>query len=78
MHDLDGVVGVLLALELDEAVALVLVGDLVPGDVHVDHRPALREQLPEDVLVDLLVDVARVDRGFLVALVEGGNEGHLL
>lgn len=43
VHDLDGVVGVLLAFELDEAVPLVLVADFVPGDVHVDDGAALSE-----------------------------------
>lgn len=78
VHDLNRVIGVLLTLELDEAVALVLVGDLIPRDVHVDHRAALREQLPQDILVDLLVDVARVDRRLLVALVQRGDQRHLL
>lgn len=69
MHDLDGIVCVFFALELDEAVALVLVGDLVTRDVDIDHWAALSEELPEDVLVYFLVDVACVDCCLLVALV---------
>jgi hypothetical protein len=76
VHDLDGVIGVLFAFEFDEAVALMLVGDLVARDVDVDHWAALREEFPEDVFVHLLVDAARVDCRLLVSLVEGGDEGH--
>jgi hypothetical protein len=78
MHNLDGVVCVLFTLELDETVGLMLVGDLVTGDVDIDDGSTLGEQLPQDVLVDLLVDVAGVDRGLLVAFVEGGNRSHAL
>ena len=39
VHDLDGVLGVLLGGELDEAIALVQVRELVLGDVHVHCIP---------------------------------------
>lgn len=35
VHDLDGVVGILLGPELDKAIALVHAGNAVPGHVHV-------------------------------------------
>lgn len=76
MHDFDAVLGVLLAFELDEAVALVLVADFVAGDVHVDDGAALCEQLPDYVLGYFLVEVPDVDRGLLVALVDGGDYRH--
>lgn len=47
MHDFYAVVGVLLALELNEAIALVLVGDLVSRQVDVNDRAALDKQLPQ-------------------------------
>lgn len=78
VHYLDGVICILLALELDEAVPLVLVRDFIAGDVNIDHWPALREEFPEHVLIDLLVEVAAVDSGLLVALVEGGDSSHTL
>ena len=78
MHYLDGVICVLLALELDEAVPLVLVRDFVSRDMHVDHWPTLREEFPKHVLIDLLIEVAAVDSGLLVALVEGGDSSHTL
>ena len=39
VHDLDGVLGVLLGGELDEAIALVQVREFVLGDVHVHCPP---------------------------------------
>lgn len=69
MHDLDGIVGILFTLELDEAVALMLVGDLIAWDVDIDHWSALSEELPKNTLVYFLVDVTRVDCGLLVALI---------
>ena len=76
MHDFDGVICVFLAFELYEAVALMLIGDFVSGDVDVDDWTALGEEFPEETLVDFGVDVAGVDCGLLVAFVEGGNQGH--
>lgn len=70
MHDFYRVVSVFLALEFDEAVALMLIGDFISGDVDVDDWPALREQLPKHIFVDLLIDVSSVDCGLLVALVK--------
>ena len=46
VEDLDGVVCVLFSLKLDKAVALVLVGHLVTGNVNVDDRASLEEQFP--------------------------------
>jgi hypothetical protein len=43
VHDLYGVVCVLLALEFDEAVALVLVCDFVSRDMHIHDGTALSE-----------------------------------
>lgn len=58
MHDFDGVICVFFTLKLYEAVALVLVGDFVSGNMDVDNRSALSEKLPQDVLIDFLVDVS--------------------
>lgn len=70
MHDFYGVVSVFLALELDEAIALMLVGNFISRNVDVDNWSALCEKLPKHVLVDLLIDVSSVDCGLLVALVK--------
>ena len=70
MHDLYGVVSVLLTLELHKAITLMLVADLIAGDVHVDYWTALRKQLPNNVLCHLLIKVSHVDRGLLVTLVD--------
>lgn len=44
--------------------------------MYVYDWPTLDEQFPEYVLVDLSVEVAGVDRGLLVSLVERGDHGH--
>ena len=71
MHDLDGIVCIFLTLELDKAIPLMFIGDFIPGDVHVDYWSTLRKQFPEDIFVDLLIDVSRVDRSLLVPLIKG-------
>jgi hypothetical protein len=76
VHDLDRVVCVFLALEFDKAVALMLIGDFISGDMDVDDRSALGEQFPEEALVDFGVNVAGIDCCLLVAFVEGGYHCH--
>jgi len=78
VHYLYGVVCVVLAFELNKTKALVLVAYFISRNMHVDDRTALGHELPEDTLVDFLIEVARVDSGLLVALVEGGDGGHTL
>lgn len=78
MHNLDGVICILFTLELYKTVGLMFIGDLVPRNVDIDDGSALREQLPQYVFVDLLIDVACVDGGLLIAFVEGGNRSHPL
>jgi hypothetical protein len=78
VHNLDGVVSVLFTLELDKTVALVLISDLIPRDMDIDHWSALSKQLPQYVLVDLLVDVPRVDRRLLVTFVKRWDQRHPL
>ena len=51
VKDLDRIISVFFSLELDKAIALMLVGDFVSRYVHVDDRPSLQEQLPNDLLV---------------------------
>ena len=76
MHDLDGVVGIFLTFELHEAIPLMLIGDLIPGDMNIDNWPTLCEQFPKQTLVYFGVDVTRIHCGFLVALVERGDHRH--
>jgi len=56
----------------------MFVGYFISRDVNVDYRPALREQFPENVLVNFLIDVSSVDCSLLIAFVEGGDSCHLL
>lgn len=46
MHNLDGIVCIFLTFELNETVALMLIGDLIPGDVDIYNRTTLRKKLP--------------------------------
>jgi hypothetical protein len=75
VQDLDAVVSVLFTPELHKSVALVLVGDLVSRHVHIDHRPSLDKQLPQQLLIDTRLEVADVDSGVLVAFVDRSEEG---
>lgn len=68
VHDFGGIFGVVLGLELDEAVALVCLGDAVFGQVDVGDATGLQHQFPDQLVVDALVEVADVDGGFLVLL----------
>ncbi len=76
MHDLDRVVGVILTFELDEPIALVLVGNFISREMDVDNRAALYKEFPKKILCDLLIEVADVDSCLLVAFVERGDKGH--
>ncbi|CAH0367010.1 unnamed protein product, partial [Pelagomonas calceolata] len=75
VHDLERVVRVLLAPELDEAVALVRARHLVARQVHVRDGARLQHHLPEQLLGELLVEVAHVARRVLVPLLDGAR-GH--
>lgn len=70
MHDLDGLICIFFTLELDKPVALVLIGDLVSGDVDIDDWSTLRKQFPEDTLVHLHVDITCVDCCLLISLIQ--------
>ena len=63
VHDLDGVLGVLLVHELDEAVALMVLRDAVFGHMNVDDGACLDEELPQNGLGDLLVETSHVNCG---------------
>jgi hypothetical protein len=47
MHDLDRVISVILALELNKPIPLVIVGNLVSGEMDVNDGATLDKQLPE-------------------------------
>jgi hypothetical protein len=68
VHDARGILGVLLADELDEAVALVRLGDAVFGQVDVDDAAGLQHQLPDQAVDDALIEVSDVDGGLFVLL----------
>jgi hypothetical protein len=78
MHNLDGVVRILLTLELDKSVGLMLVGDLVSRNVNIDDRSTLRKEFPEYIFVNFLIDIARVDGGLLIAFIERRYSSHTL
>lgn len=63
VHDFDGIVGVFLAQEFDEAVALVRLGDAVFGHVDVHDGACLHEEFPQEGFGDFVVQAADVDCG---------------
>lgn len=66
VHDLGGVVGLGLGVELDEAKALVLAVDAVDGHVDISYAAGVEHQLVEEAGRDALMEVSDVDGGFLV------------
>lgn len=74
MHNFDRVISVLFAFKLNEAVALVLIGNFVPGKVDIHNRATLDEELPKEIFSYFLIEIAHVDGCLLVSLIERGNE----
>lgn len=73
IHDLDGVVGIFLGRKLDEAIALVSLGDAVFREVNVDDGSGLYHQFPDNRIGCLLGEIADVDRAVLVLFPVGGQ-----
>lgn len=63
VHNLDRVIGVLLAEELHEPVTLVHLRDSVLGHVHVHDGTGLDKHLPQQRLRDLVVEPTHVNGG---------------
>lgn len=55
VHDLNGIVGILLTQELNEAIALVLASDSILRHVGVDHWPCLEKEFPQQRFTYFLV-----------------------
>lgn len=55
VQNLDGIVSILLRLELDEPIALMFICHFVSWYVNIDDRPTLKKQLPHQVLIDFQV-----------------------
>ena len=49
----------------------MLIGDLVPWHVNISDWPALHEKLPKHFLAHSLVQIANVNRGFLISFEKG-------
>lgn len=47
VHDLNWVIGIILTFELNKAITLMLICDLISGQMNVNNRAALDKQLPE-------------------------------
>ena len=73
MHNFDRVIGIFLTFELDEAEALVFIGDFISGDVNIDNGATLGEKFPQDILVDFGIKISGIDGCLLVSFVEGGD-----
>ena len=76
VHDRGCIVGVFFRIELDEAIALVRLGDAVFGKVDVGNAAGLEEELPDQRIGHPLVEVADVDGAVFVLLpVAGAGHG---
>lgn len=69
VHDFNRVVCVLLAFELNKAIALMLIGDFISWQMDINYGPALNEEFPEEIFGDFLVEVADVDGCLLISFV---------
>jgi hypothetical protein len=68
VHNLNGIVSIILPQELDKPVALVHSSDTILGHVHIHHGTSLNKELPEKGFVDLLVQSTHVNSGILISL----------
>lgn len=66
VHDPRRIFGVFFAHELDEPIALMLLGNAILGQMDVDNAPRLEHQLPHDAICDPLIEVTDVYRRLLI------------
>ena len=71
MHNFNGVVGIIIVLELNEPIRRVLIGYFVPGKVHVQNWAALKKELPNYLLCASGVKAADVDGSIGVSVFKG-------
>ena len=76
MQDRHGVVGLDRLFEFDEAVAIVLIGELVLGHVDARDVPYLSKELGEEFFVAGGIKISHVDRGILIAVLDDREGGH--
>ena len=69
VHDLNRVIGIILTFELNKAITLVLIGDLIPRQMNVNNWATLNKQLPKETFGDFLIEITDVDGCLLIALV---------
>lgn len=55
MHNFDWIISVLFTFKLDETKSLMLIRYFISWNVDIDNRPALRKELPKNVLVHFRV-----------------------
>lgn len=72
VHNLDRIVGILLAQELHEPVALVHLRYAILGHMDIYNRASLDEHLPQQRLRDLIVQPTDVDSGICKQRTEQG------
>jgi len=66
MKQLNAVVGILFILELYKTVVLMFICNFVTGEMNMNNRSCLQEQLPQQLFVDTLVQIANIDCCLLV------------
>ena len=74
MQNFDGVVSVFFRLKLNKAITLMLIGHFVSRDMHICYGARLQEQFPNQLFVDSRLQVAHIDRSFLVTLEDAASK----
>lgn len=78
VHNLGRIVGLFLAHELDEAVALVRLRNAVLGQMDILDAAGLEHELPHETVGYALIEIADVHGRFLVLLPESNARQILL
>jgi hypothetical protein len=68
VHDFGGIFGVFFCLELDEAIALMGLGDSVFRQMDVNDATSLEHELPYQWIGNALVEIPNIDGGFFILL----------
>jgi hypothetical protein len=78
MHNLNGVIRILLTLKLDKPIGLMFVGDLISRNVNIDDRSTLRKEFPQYIFINFLINITSIDGSLLITFIERGYSRHTL
>ena len=71
MHDFNGVVGIIIILELNEPIRRMLIGYFVTRKMYVQNRATLKKKLPYNLFGASSVKATYIDCGIRVSVFRG-------